>query len=439
MGRATLERFSLLRVGALGLCYLAQQVSWALYNAYLPLLYGRLVASDAAIGLVMVVDNVAALTVQPHFAAMSDRVQTRLGRRRPFVLAGMPLAALGMALIPRAPRLPAMVLATLAMNLGVALFAGPSLALLPDVTPPPYRSRANGIVMAMGGVGALLAFFLLSPLYRVRPSLPFDAAALLLLLSLVLLLALVREGGPAGAPAAGGIPAAARRGAAPAGGLADWSALAAAVRWCAAGPDRAPLRLLLAGAGWVGAVNGVQNMFTRYGVERLGLDAVGATFLLGFVALSFIVCSVPAGLAGERWGRWRVMRWGTAGLLAVFALLPWITDPRAIRVLFLFGGAAYAAIISNAYPALVDRVPPERVGAFTGLWNTAVAAGGLTPPLFGWAADAWGYGAFFLPGVALLAVAAACVFGAPAGDAGRERAGAGPGEVRGGGSRAARR
>lgn len=421
-GSAVGRRFDLVGVAALGLGYLAQQVAWAIYNAYLPLLYGRYVASSGRIGLVMVLDNLAAVTLQPYFAAMSDRVRTRLGRRLPFLIAGMPLAALGFALIPRMPGLVPLLLATMLMNLGVALFASPSLALMPDITAPAYRSRANGLIMAMGGIGTLLAFFLLSPLSQVRMTLPFDAAAALMLAALVLIVLLMPEwrlgavgsgdpGAPArGAPGAdpGGAPARAARGDAP-GPPGELRALRAAVRQAAAGPDRSPLWLLLAGVGWVGAVNGVQNMFTPYGVEYLGMDPAAATFQLGYVALAFIACAVPAGLAGERWGRLRVLRGGTAGLLAVFLLLWSNPGQNWLPVLFLAGGAAYALIISNAYPALVDRVSPERVGTFTGLWNTAIALGGFSPPLFGAVVDALGYGAFYLPGLALLALALLCI------------------------------
>lgn len=66
-----------LRIAAVGLGYFGAQVTWALYNAFLPLLYAPFLASELLIGLAMVIDNVAALTLQPAFAAFSDRTWTR--------------------------------------------------------------------------------------------------------------------------------------------------------------------------------------------------------------------------------------------------------------------------------------------------------------------------------------------------------------------------
>ena len=173
------------RVAVLGSGYLGTQVVWTLYNAYLPNFYGAYVASNALIGLVMTLDNIAALTVQPYFGALSDRVQTPLGRRMPFLLIGVPLTALGLVLLPRAQGLLPLLLATLLMNVGISIYSSPAVALMPDVTPPALRARANGIIMVMGGLGALLAIFVLSPSFDRSRVLPFDQAALLVLASLL--------------------------------------------------------------------------------------------------------------------------------------------------------------------------------------------------------------------------------------------------------------
>src|SRR5947199_8595043 len=90
------------RTCAIGLAYFSGQMGAALYNAYLPIFYGALVASNLLNGAVMIIDNIASLTLQPYFAGLSDRVDTRLGRRLPFPLAGIPVAALFFLLIPRA-------------------------------------------------------------------------------------------------------------------------------------------------------------------------------------------------------------------------------------------------------------------------------------------------------------------------------------------------
>lgn len=397
------------RMFALGLGYFGAQLVWGLYNAYLPLLYGTFIASNALIGLIMVIDNLAALTLQPAFAALSDRTETRLGRRLPFLLVGMPLTALFFALIPRADTLWNLLLATLVMNVGISIFSSPSLALMPDITPSPRRGRANGIINLMGGLGALVAFFALGPLYDRSPALPFDATAVILVVSLLVILALVPErrlalrhdgtgadhpGPLTGSPADGQLR------------LGDLGGLGEAVRAVLRSPDRRVLYLLLASLSWVAAVNGVQSMFTRYGASHWGQEPSEATFMLGYFALAFILFSIPAGMMGDRVGRLLAIRVGILGTLAAFVLLALLPGPALAPAVFLAGGISWALIISNAYPILVDLTPPDQAGTYTGLWNVVIALAGLvSPPVYGLVVDTLGFGAFFLPGVVFLALA----------------------------------
>ena len=41
----------------------------------------------------------------------------------------------------------------IAMNLSMAIFRAPTVALMPDITPPALRSKANGVINLMGGLG----------------------------------------------------------------------------------------------------------------------------------------------------------------------------------------------------------------------------------------------------------------------------------------------
>jgi maltose/moltooligosaccharide transporter len=442
------------RTVALGLGALATQLVWANYNAYLPLLYGRVTASNTLIGLIMVLDNAVAITLGPYVAALSDRTWTRWGRRTPFLVAGMPLTALGLALVARTTSFGALLAVTVAMNLGLALSAGPLVALMPDVTPEERRARANGLITALAGCGALVAFFVLAPASRGRPLLPFDAGALVVLGALAVILATIREprdaidrvrisadraaatpgriAGPqdavprpsgssgratAGPGTAPGRLQAVRRppgtraspgGAQPACQRARWLP-GVIVREAVAACTRPVVLLGVLGLCAVAAVNGVQNMFTRYGVYRLGLDPAGAATLLGFFVLPFIAGAAPAGLAGDRLGRLRLLRLGLAGTLAAFLLAQGVRGPAPFAAVLLLGGLAWAVFLVNAYPVLLQVIPPGHVGLFSGLWGATSALGGLlAPPIYGWVVDRWGFDAFFLPGIVFMAVAVAC-------------------------------
>ena len=392
----------ILRTSAIGLVSLGGQMSAALYNAYLPIFYGAFITSNTLIGLVMIIDNIASLTIQPYFAGLSDRVDTKLGRRIPFLLAGIPVAALFFVMIPRARSLALLFAATILVNTAGAAFNSPGYALMPDITPRPLRSRANGILNMMGGLGAVIAFLVLSPLIRRSRTLPFDVASGILLGALVVILLVIRERRLSQLYLADQ---------APASGV-EVGRLLPAARMVVLSRDRTLLFLMLGALSWVAAVNGVQNMFTRYGVQHLGLDPAGATSILAFFAIAFIACSVPAGILGDRIGRLKTIRLGAAGTLVTFVAVSFIRDAVLYRLSLIIGGVGWALVITNAYPFFVDRIPAAQTGTFTGLWNATLALAGLvSPPIYGAVVDAFGFGAFFVPGVVFMAAGIACTFG----------------------------
>ncbi|MDR7542928.1 MAG: MFS transporter [Armatimonadota bacterium] len=388
------------RTLALGLGALATQLTWATYNVYLPLLYGRFVESNARIGLVMVLDDATAVLLGPWFATLSDRTATGWGRRIPFLAAGMPLAALCFSLIPRATGLGPLLAATALMNLALAAAAAPMMALMPDITPQPYRGRATGIINALAGCGAMLAFFALAPASRILPTLPFHGASLAMLAALAAIVLTIRERRDA---VAGRAEARCPR----PGGSGWWRGVVAVGREVRR--HRALLLLAVLGFCAVAALNGVQNMFTRFGVHRLGLDAAGAAGLLGVFVLTFIAAAVPAGAVGDRFGRVRALRAGLAGTVGAFLLAHAAQAPGPLTAALLLGGLAWALFLTNAYPVLLELIPARRVGLYSGLWGATGALGGLVaPPLYGWVVDRWGFGVFFVPGVALTVLALAC-------------------------------
>ena len=136
---------------AIGLCYLAITMMWTLYAAYVPVFLDADFGLRAtAIGAVMMLDNLASLFMQPWIGARSDRLRSRLGRRLPIILIGMPFAALGFVLIPTAAQslsgLAGFILVVVIMLLGMSAIRVPLFALMPDFTASKHRSTANGII-----------------------------------------------------------------------------------------------------------------------------------------------------------------------------------------------------------------------------------------------------------------------------------------------------
>ncbi|WP_324715435.1 MFS transporter [Carboxydochorda subterranea] len=404
----------------LGLGFFVITLAWSVYNSYVPIFLGDLFATvpyrTTLVGILMTLDNVAAVTLQPYFGALSDRTWTRLGRRMPFLVAGVPVAAVFFALIPEARHavLP-MVAALIVMNLAMAAFRAPTVALMPDVTPPPLRSQANGVINFMGGAGGIVAYFGLSHLYRVSPGLPFQATSVLMLLALMALLLWVREPrpgeGPSGGRASQGVPVARDRAPVPRGGV-----LAAAAE-IGRDPDRSALRLLLAIFFWFVGWSGVEALFTLYAVGRWGMDPARASFVLGFFAVAFVIFAIPSGYLGGVLGRRRTISVGLGGLALALLSLGIAAPGAGVMAALAAGGMCWALVNIHSYPMVVDMAAGDRVGAYTGLYYFfSTAAAIVAPPAFGLLMDVLGRDALFPSAVASLAVALALMQGVHRGD-----------------------
>src|SRR5699024_7107186 len=146
--------------------------------------------------------NVLALFLLPVFGALSDKVDTRLGKRTPFILGGTILAVIFMIVIPYADNSRNFALFFIALGivlLAMSTYRSPAVALMPDLTPKPLRSRANAIINLMGAVGGIYALLMINLLVTGEPAenpsylTLFVSIAALMLFSVALLVVTVRE------------------------------------------------------------------------------------------------------------------------------------------------------------------------------------------------------------------------------------------------------
>lgn len=162
----------------LGFGFLSISLTWALYNAFVPLFLEEFIPNNVAlIGFLMTMDNYIALFLQPYIGNLSDKTNTRFGKRMPYLILGMPLAAVFVVLVPLHFNLLTLILFMLALNITMAIFRSPTIALMPDITVESKRTTANGIINFMGGVGSILALAGGAFLYDLHQTIPFWAAA----------------------------------------------------------------------------------------------------------------------------------------------------------------------------------------------------------------------------------------------------------------------
>jgi maltose/moltooligosaccharide transporter len=358
-------RFSYFKIFLLGSGFFGVSVVWSVYNAFVPIfLAERFSLPPAIIGFFMTLDNIAALFIQPPVGAWSDRLQTPLGRRLPFLLIGAPISALAFGLIPLATALPLFVACTLTLLLSMAFWRTPVVALMPDITPSPYRSQANGIVNFMGGVGAIFSFLLGGALYRLNPSYPFWMGSGLVILALLLVLLFIRE--PKEIEVTEQQP-----------GM--WQSLQEVL----SDQDKSALRLFLAIFFWFLGFTAIEAFFTLYAKNYLGLDEADGSRLLGHLSLFFVLFALLAGIIGAKIGRRRTISLGLgllvlvlltifflppATLTTVVGKLPVLGTIPILSLLLMAGGTGWALININSLPMVVDLTDASRIGTYTGLY-----------------------------------------------------------------------
>jgi len=184
-----------------GLAFLSISAFWQMYDNIIPLiLENTFHLNDAVIGGIMAMDNVLAVFLLPIIGTLSDKVDTRLGKRTPFIIGGTIAAVTFMLLMPLADKLQLLGLFVIALALtllAMAMYRSPAVALMPDLTPKPLRSKANAVINLMGAIGGvytLLVIKLLVKKVEIPSYLPvFVGVAAMMILAIVLLLITTKE------------------------------------------------------------------------------------------------------------------------------------------------------------------------------------------------------------------------------------------------------
>jgi len=320
-----------------------------------------------AVGVLAQERSLAGAVVQPVVGAMSDRTRTRIGRRRPYFIAGAGLTAAALLYLGSFPPLVPMllVLSVNAFFLNVAV--DPYTALMADIVPPGQRGRIGTVLAIFNMVGQIAVTLFGIFLWDRSPELVFALVATVLVVGFGITTVAVRE--PEQPPR----------------------------------PARQPLRLNVGGyVGdllehrelvkyvvaalffWLGT-GGVLPYLTRFGVQVLGTSE-GDAFQLFLPAMAgTIVGAIPAGFAADRLGKRPVL---AAGVLA-FGLVALVASqvqnvPQALAAMAIVGLANGVWTALNV-PLLMDLVPADRAGEVSGLasavWSFAQPIGALVAGL----------------------------------------------------------
>lgn len=370
-----------------GFAFFLISAFWQAYDKAIPLiLVEKFGMNQTLSGFIMALDNILAVFMLPLFGSLSDKANTRFGRRTPFIFCGTILAIVSFVFIPIINNIWLFIAVLLVTLISMATFRSPAVALMPDVTCKPHRSKANAVINLMGTAGGILVLVLgmvFSAQTKELNFMPyFLTTCAIMLVALVIFLLTVKE-----------------------------------KRWTEEMridtekyfPDKeteereevggklskdqfTSLILILASVAlWYMGYNAVTSKYSIY-AERVLNQSYDLTLMIAQGAA--IVSYIPVGIIASKIGRKKTILIGVALLATSFFAASFIRSGSStviMYVLFALAGIAWATINVNSFPMVVELSKNSDIGKYTGYYYTAsMSAQIATPVLSGAIMDLFG-------------------------------------------------
>ena len=274
----------------------------------------------------------------------------------------------------------------LVILVAMATFRSPAVALMPDVTVKPLRSKANAVINLMGTAGGILVLvlgivFATSAVENAlnRYTVYYAVIAGIMVAALVIFLLTVREKAWSQQMQDDSIRL---------GIEAEDSTDTAQKRTLSKGEKKSLILILMSIALWYFGYNAVTSKYAVYATNILDKD-YNTTMLLAQAAA--IVAYLPAGMVASKIGRKKTILAGVVMLAAAFGVAAFMrsSSPTLLmNLMFVLAGIAWATINVNSFPMVVEMCSGSDIGKYTGYYYTAsMAAQIVTPMLSGFLMD----------------------------------------------------
>lgn len=269
--------------------------------------------------------------------------------------------------------------------LAMSTFRSPAVALMPDVTIKPLRSKANAIINLMGALGGVM-FLIISMLFKidkysyVNYSVGFLLVGGLMIVALALFLWKVREP----------VLVQERIELEQSLSLVEETGEVVGTEKLSKAKLTSLLLILFSVFFWFMGYNAVISKLSDYSPKVLNMGfsttllIANATAILGFI---------PIGIISSKVGRKKTILFGVVLLTLCFASVYFITPNTGFLMYVVLGltGVAWASINVNSYPMVVELSKGSNVGRYTGYYYAfSMAAQTVTPMLSGLFMDMFG-------------------------------------------------
>ncbi len=410
------------RVLLVGMAFFLISAFWQAYDAIVPLiLTNHFGLPQSVSGAVMSIDNVLAVFLLPIFGAFSDKVNTKLGKRTPFILFGSVIAMISFIcltfidnyqlaqvaaqgipqlqqgtltdeqFIEEVRRLTVQItmdnplpflgfIATLlVVLLAMATFRSPAVALMPDVTVKPLRSKANAIINLTGTAGGILVLvlgmiFATSKNHYMQYTGYVVAVVAIMLTGLIVFLISVKEKKWAAEMQEESLRLGLEE-------VPEDNTDTTEKRKLSKGEFKSLMLILASVALWYVGYNSITSKYSVYATNILGFDF---NFTLIIAQAAAIVSYIPVGLIASRIGRRKSILAGILILSTAFYIGNFITSSTPEWIMypvFILAGIGWATINVNSFPMVVELARGGDVGKYTGYYYTASMMAQIIAPI----------------------------------------------------------
>ena len=397
----------------IGFAFLSISAFWQMYDNLIPLiLTNTFHLNETVSGIIMAADNVLALFLLPLFGGISDRCKWKLGKRKPFILFGTLTAVIlmtGLPILdnsyyasPSAVKAIGFIVVLGLLLITMGTYRSPAVALMPDVTPKPLRSKGNAIINLMGAIGGIIYLLATTLLYsksrtegleHVNYQTIFAIVSFIMLFALFIIMVFVNE------PKLR-MEQAEYEKEHPEELLVNTED--GNVAKMPLDVKRSLVFLLLSVAFWFIGYNAISTWFTTYATNVWDMSTGGASLCLTIATAGAIISYIPVGMIASKVGRKKTIKFGAALLsLSFFTAFVYTVTVGVFHwllyVLFSLVGIAWAAINVNSLPMVVEMCAGSDVGKFTGLYYTfSMSAQTITPIIAGFLLRNVGYNSLFI-------------------------------------------
>ena len=377
----------------IGFAFMSILSFWQFYDNEIPkILTYHFGLGETFTGVIMSFDNILALFLLPMFGTLSDKADTRIGKRMPFILVGTALSVIffnSMIYVAHISyNLQLFIFFLLMLLVSLGIYRSPAISLMPELTPAVHRSQANAIINLMGTLGAVYTLLMIKILLKSADNMAetnyiplmiaiasfmiVTVAILFLTINEKKLMVEVREG----VENFDGEEARELEGDDQEEEYQNAGKLTKDV-------FRSLTLLLISVFLWFTAYNAVTTAFSRYVTEVWGLKNGAYADCLMVALISAVLAYIPMGFLATKIGRKKTILFGIALMsLCYFAAALMKNYSPILNIFFALIGIGWAGINVNSYPMVVGMGKSSVIGKYTGLYYSFSMAAQVFTPIF---------------------------------------------------------